>query len=93
MYQWCEFKSRRGENKNLTAQRSNSNTVWFNFQTYICIYTQKNKVKHPHGFFLEMTNDTSITRLLTRSQERNGEMLGHYIGCKKPHKKSRKMLI
>ena len=29
------FKSRRGKNKNLTAQRSNSNTVWFNFQTYI----------------------------------------------------------
>jgi hypothetical protein len=25
------------ENKNLTAQRSNSNTVWFNFQTYIYI--------------------------------------------------------
>jgi hypothetical protein len=33
-----------------------------------------------------MTNDTtSITRLLTtRSQERNGDLLGHYIGCKKP---------
>ena len=38
VYQWCEFKSRRGKNKNLTAQRSNSNTVWFNFQTYIYIY-------------------------------------------------------
>jgi hypothetical protein len=35
VYQWCEFKSRRGKNKNLTAQRSNSNTVWFNFQTYV----------------------------------------------------------
>ena len=23
-----------GRTKNLTAQRSNSNTVWFNFQTY-----------------------------------------------------------
>jgi len=33
VYQWCEFKSRRGKNKNLTAQRSNSNTVWFNFQS------------------------------------------------------------
>ena len=32
---WCEFKSRRGKNKNLTAQKSNSNTVWFNLQTYI----------------------------------------------------------
>ena len=34
MYQWCEFKSRLGKNKNLTTQKSNSNTVWFNFQTY-----------------------------------------------------------
>ena len=33
--QWCGFKSRRGKNKNLTALKSNSNTVWFNFQTYI----------------------------------------------------------
>jgi hypothetical protein len=37
VYQWCEVKSRRGKNKNLTAQKSNSNTVWFNFQTYIDI--------------------------------------------------------
>ena len=38
MYQWCEFKSRRGKNKNLTVLKSNSNIVWFNFQTYIYIY-------------------------------------------------------
>ena len=38
MYQWCGFKSRRGKNKNLTALKSNSNTVWFNFQTCIYIY-------------------------------------------------------
>ena len=25
----------RGKNTNLTAQRSNSNTVWFNFQMYV----------------------------------------------------------
>ena len=25
----------QGKNKNVTAQRSNSNTIWFNFQTYI----------------------------------------------------------
>ena len=31
----CEFKSRRRKNNNLTAYKSNSNTVWFNFQTYI----------------------------------------------------------
>ena len=35
MYQWCGFKSRRGKNTNLTALKSNSNTVWFNFQKYI----------------------------------------------------------
>ena len=39
MYQWCGFKSRRGKNTNFTALKSNSNTVWFNFQTYIC-YSQ-----------------------------------------------------
>ena len=33
--QWCGFKSRRGKNKNQSALKSNSNTVWFNFQTYI----------------------------------------------------------
>ena len=38
VYQWCGFKSRRGKNKNVTALKSNSNTVWFNFQTYIYIY-------------------------------------------------------
>jgi hypothetical protein len=38
--------------------------------------------------FFEMTNNTTIiTRLLTRqSQESNGDLLGHYIGCKKPQK-------
>ena len=33
VYQWCGFKSCRGKNKNLTALKSNSNTVWFNFET------------------------------------------------------------
>ena len=39
--EWCcillmvWFKSRRGKNANLTALKYNSNTVWFNFQTYI----------------------------------------------------------
>jgi hypothetical protein len=37
VYQWCGFKSRGGKNKNLSALKSNSNTVWFNFQTYIYI--------------------------------------------------------
>jgi hypothetical protein len=31
-------KIRRGKKKNLTAQKSNSNIVWFNFQTFIYIY-------------------------------------------------------
>ena len=44
----------------------------------------KKKVKHP--MFFSMTKDTTrITRLMTRqSQERNGDLLVHYIGCKKP---------
>jgi hypothetical protein len=32
------FKSLRGKNKQLTALKSNSNTGWFNFQTYIWVY-------------------------------------------------------
>jgi hypothetical protein len=32
------IESRRWKSKNLTALKSNSNTVWFNFQTYIYIY-------------------------------------------------------
>ena len=40
LWQVGGFKSRRGKNKNLTAQKYNSNTVWFNFQTYIFIYNQ-----------------------------------------------------
>ena len=35
VYQWCEFKSRRRKNTNLSAQRSNSYTVGFKFQMYI----------------------------------------------------------
>jgi hypothetical protein len=42
VYQWCGFKFRRGKNKNLTALKCNSNTVWFNFQTYIYIYVSAN---------------------------------------------------
>ena len=38
------LKSRRGKNKNLTAQKSNSNTVWFNFQTYIYIYLHTSSI-------------------------------------------------
>ena len=35
---WVQIPSR--EEQNLTALKSNSNTVWFNFQTYIrsCVY-------------------------------------------------------
>ena len=33
---WVQIPSR--EEQNWTALKSNSNTVWFNFQTYIYIY-------------------------------------------------------
>ena len=53
--EWCCSVSmvwvqiRRGKNKNLTDLKSNSNTVWFNFQTYIYIYYSKidNSVSSP----------------------------------------------
>ena len=44
--QWCEFKSRRGKKKILTALKSNSDTVWFNFQTYIYIQVYIFRVYH-----------------------------------------------
>ena len=37
VYQWCEFKSCRGENKICQFKRSHSNTVGFNFNKYIYI--------------------------------------------------------
>jgi hypothetical protein len=48
VWQWCGFKSRRGKNKNLTALKSNSNTVWFNFQTYIYIYISRRSLKRDY---------------------------------------------
>jgi hypothetical protein len=57
VYQWCGFKSRRGKNKNLTALKSNSNTVWFNFQTYIYIYLVRlstNNSNHLQMEFIEL---------------------------------------
>jgi hypothetical protein len=45
VHQWCGFKSRRGKNKNFTALKSNSNTVWFNFQTYIYIRILEPEIK------------------------------------------------
>ena len=42
---WVQIPSR--EEKNLTAQKSNSNTVWFNFQTYIYIYIKSKGIYQP----------------------------------------------
>jgi hypothetical protein len=53
VYQWCEFKSRRGKNKNLTALKSNSNTVWFNFQIYIYIIWAHKTSLYPPFFLLK----------------------------------------
>jgi hypothetical protein len=47
-------------NKNLTAQKSNSNTVWFNFQTYIYIYSQTCIKRSPLG-----QGETDLIRQVT----------------------------
>ena len=39
---WVQIPSREEQKKILTALKSNSNTVWFNFQTYIYIYIYYN---------------------------------------------------
>ena len=40
IYQWCELKSCREKNKYVSAQRSNNNTIWLNYQIYIYIYVK-----------------------------------------------------
>jgi hypothetical protein len=66
VYQWCEFKPRRGKNKNLTALKSNSSTVWFNFQTYIYIYIYNNNNNKKHiALFLFIRTTARITALHT----------------------------
>jgi hypothetical protein len=54
-----EFKSRRGKNKNLTALKSNSNTVWFNFQTYI--YIKSKGIYQPDLFCKNGFSQSNIT--------------------------------
>jgi hypothetical protein len=39
VYQWCGLKSRQGKNKNLTAQKYNSNTVWFKCPNVYIIFS------------------------------------------------------
>jgi hypothetical protein len=39
------YSSFHWKNKKLTALKSNSNTVWFNFQTYIYIYIVETGIK------------------------------------------------
>jgi hypothetical protein len=52
---WCinsvSSNPRRGKNKNLTAQKSNSNTVWFNFQMYIYIVCFTCHMHYFHSIF------------------------------------------
>jgi len=49
---WFDFKSHRGQNKNLSAQISNSNIVGFNFQTYIYIYADFYIYCHVNYYFI-----------------------------------------
>jgi hypothetical protein len=61
VHQWCEFKSCLGKNKNLTAQKSNSNTVWFNFQKYILyIYTNLTEVMNRYIYQYYRSNEQTV---------------------------------
>jgi hypothetical protein len=57
-------KSRRG-NKHLTAQRSNSNTVWFNFQMYIYTTSEKPVNDQSYGV-LDRCGITILNKLKIR---------------------------
>ena len=54
---WVQIPLR--EEQNLSAQRSNSNTVWFNFQTYIYIHAPFYMV-HFHAFRFSTIRETII---------------------------------
>ena len=71
MYQWCEFKSCRGKNKNLTALKSNSITVWFNFQTYIYIYEKFENAKKGNFKKDRQYNDRKKTKEKTNNDPQN----------------------
>ena len=76
MYQWCGFKSRRGKNKNLTALKSNSNTVWFNFQTYI--YTDNVRT----CILFLFCKSKSQKQLSTFTEESKNKLSSnHFQGC------------
>ena len=71
MNQWCEFKSHRGKNKKLTALKSNSNTVWFNFQTYIYIvhamqFTIEDYISHLERLECIQFRECTLKHLLWR---------------------------
>ena len=53
---WVQIPSR--EEQNLAALKSNSNTVWFNFQTYIYIY-----IKKPTFFIVSCIETTKWSRV------------------------------
>ena len=84
MYQWCEFKSRRGRNTNLTALKSDSNTVGLICRR-IYIYTQcmYNKL-----IYILVLNYCQMTSLRHQALSKNmGNSSGHpittwYIGWK-----------
>ena len=65
IYQWCGFKSRRGKNKNLTALKSNSNTVWFNFQTYSLTSSalDHSTTSTPYIYYSKIDNSVSSPQL------------------------------
>ena len=59
---WVQIPSR--EEQNLTALKSNSNTVWFNFQTYI--YYTINDLFYENEFLRAISHQKRSLRCETR---------------------------
>ena len=57
-----------GKNKHLTALKSNSNTVWFNFQTCIYIYIYMKSLKMLKRVILRKTDNTMTERKQKKRQ-------------------------
>jgi hypothetical protein len=54
-----EFKSRRGKNKNSSAQRSNSNTVWYVYITNLLTKLQRENIV-PHKTMEIYSTESSV---------------------------------
>jgi endonuclease/exonuclease/phosphatase (EEP) superfamily protein YafD len=79
---WVQILSRE-EQKILTALKSNSNTVWFNFQTYIKIYIQVSVVLVMGDFNVDLLSrkDDVITHTFSAFEQNIKSSITRKLTC------------